>query len=145
MKSVGNLTDFVRNHMLEPFDVAPRLSALINHFDDLNSAHEAVLKARRQIDALAPLVDDCRRRAEHCDNNDELRKCREALRPFFSGLKAKLLLRRTANLQDDLSRENSQITRLTDKLQKLRIEESKYPAQHFRERRSSNRGACRSN
>ena len=26
MKSVGNLTDFVRHHMLEPFDVAPRSS-----------------------------------------------------------------------------------------------------------------------
>ena len=46
MKSVGNLTDFVRGHMLEPFDVAPRLSALISHFDDLNRAHQAVLKTR---------------------------------------------------------------------------------------------------
>ena len=36
MKSVGNLTDFVRGHMLEPFDVTPRISALIAHFDDLN-------------------------------------------------------------------------------------------------------------
>ena len=36
MKSVGNLTDFVRSHMLEPFDVAPRIAALIGHFDDLN-------------------------------------------------------------------------------------------------------------
>jgi uncharacterized protein YPO0396 len=43
MKSVGNLTDFVRSHMLEPFDVVPRIAALIGHFDDLNRAHEAVL------------------------------------------------------------------------------------------------------
>ena len=42
MKSVGNLTEFVRGHMLEPFDVAPRIKALIEHFDDLNRAHEAV-------------------------------------------------------------------------------------------------------
>ena len=33
MKSVGNLTDFVRSHMLEPFEVAPRIQALIGHFD----------------------------------------------------------------------------------------------------------------
>ena len=44
MKSVGNLTEFVRNHMLEPFDVAPRITALIAHFDDLSHAHEAVLR-----------------------------------------------------------------------------------------------------
>jgi uncharacterized protein YPO0396 len=59
MKSVGNLTDFVRGHMLEPFDVAPRIQALIAHFDDLSRAHEAVLKAKRQVELLAPMVGDC--------------------------------------------------------------------------------------
>ena len=63
MKSVGNLTDFVRSHMLEPFDVAPRIGALIAHFDDLNRAHEAVLKAKRQVELLTPLVADCERHA----------------------------------------------------------------------------------
>ena len=58
MKSVGNLTDFVRSHMLEPFDVAPRIQALISHFDDLNRAHEAVVKAKRQVEILTPLVAD---------------------------------------------------------------------------------------
>ena len=58
MKSVGNLTDFVRSHMLEPFDVASRIEALIRHFDDLDRAHQAVLKAKRQVDLLTPLVDD---------------------------------------------------------------------------------------
>ena len=52
MKSVGNLTDFVRHHMLEPFDVAPRIAGLIAHFDDLNRAHEAVLKAKQQVELL---------------------------------------------------------------------------------------------
>ena len=52
MKSVGNLTEFVRNHMLEAFDAAPRIDALIGHFDDLNRAHEAVLKAKRQVEHL---------------------------------------------------------------------------------------------
>ena len=64
MKSVGNLTDFVRSHMLEPFEVAPRIEALIGHFDDLNRAHEAVLKAKRQVELLTPLVADCERHAE---------------------------------------------------------------------------------
>jgi uncharacterized protein YPO0396 len=61
MKSVGNLTDFVRSHMLEPFDVAPRVQALIAHFDDLNRAHQAVLKAQQQVELLTPLVADCGR------------------------------------------------------------------------------------
>ncbi|MCC7100427.1 MAG: ATP-dependent exonuclease SbcCD, C subunit-like protein, partial [Rubrivivax sp.] len=47
MKSVGNLTDFVRSHMLEPFDSGQRIEALIRHFDDLDRAHQAVLEAKR--------------------------------------------------------------------------------------------------
>ena len=79
MKSVGNLTDFVRSHMLEPFDVAPRIQALIGHFDDLNRAHEAVLKAKRQVEMLTPLVADSARYTTLTTEVDFLRQCRDGL------------------------------------------------------------------
>jgi uncharacterized protein YPO0396 len=101
MKSVGNLTDFVRSHMLEPFDVAPRVDALITHFDDLNRAHEAVLKAKRQVELLAPLVADCDRHAEQGHTLDGWRACREALKPYFAGLKLGLIERRLQLLDED--------------------------------------------
>lgn len=104
MKSVGNLTDFVRSHMLEPFDVAPRLAALIAHFDDLNRAHEAVLKAKRQVQLLTPMVADCDRHRQQTATLEGLRACREALRPYFSELKLGLLDRRLHNLAADLAR-----------------------------------------
>lgn len=56
MKAVDNLNDFVRTHMLEPFDMQPRIDDLIGHFDDLTKTHEAVLRAKHQLDLLAPLV-----------------------------------------------------------------------------------------
>jgi uncharacterized protein YPO0396 len=59
MKSVGNLTDFVREHMLERFEGEERIQALIHHFDDLDRAHAAVLKAKAQLEALEPLIADC--------------------------------------------------------------------------------------
>jgi uncharacterized protein YPO0396 len=77
MKSVGNLTDFVRSHMLEPFEVAPYIQALITHFDDLNRAHEAVLKAKRQVELLTPMVADCQRHANLANEIEEWRKGRE--------------------------------------------------------------------
>ncbi|HEX6928765.1 MAG TPA: ATP-binding protein, partial [Gammaproteobacteria bacterium] len=64
MKSVGNLTEFVRTHMLEPFDAEPHIQRLINHFDDLNRAHEAVLKAKAQVERLMPLIGDCDKHAQ---------------------------------------------------------------------------------
>ncbi len=114
MKSVGNLTEFVRNHMLEPFDVAPRITALITHFDDLNRAHEAILKARRQIELLTPLVADCDRHTELANSTEELRACREALRPYFAGLKLELLDKRIALLGDEWTRQNARVHELTE-------------------------------
>jgi uncharacterized protein YPO0396 len=59
MKSVGNLNDFVRTHMLEPFDTAESVRALVDHFEDLTAAHDAVVRARTQLAALDPIVDAC--------------------------------------------------------------------------------------
>lgn len=114
MKSVGNLTDFVRTHMLEAFDVAPRMAALIAHFDDLNRAHEAVLKAKRQVALLTPLVADCERHAEIAAASEELRACRDALKTWFAGLKLALLEKRLVALDEDWARQNAQMQRLEE-------------------------------
>ncbi len=115
LKSVGNLTDFVRSHMLEPFQVADRITALIQHFDDLNRAHEAVLKAKRQVEQLEPLVADWGRYRELLDEAEQLRACREALRPYFASLKRALLEKRLTDLDEELTRHQAVIARLTEK------------------------------
>lgn len=112
MKSVGNLTDFVRSHMLEPFDVGSRIEALIMHFDDLDRAHQAVLKAKRQVDLLTPLVEDGRRHTGLVAQIQRWRDGRDALRPYFAGLKCELLDRRLDLLSDDAIRLDTQIERL---------------------------------
>lgn len=124
MKSVGNLTDFVRSHMLEAFDVASRITALIGHFDDLNRAHEAVLKAKRQVELLTPIVADGQRHSLLAVEVEALRACREALRPYFAGLKLGLLDKRIAILGDDWSRQEGQVKRLIASRDALRREES---------------------
>ncbi|ABL65472.1 ATP-binding protein [Chlorobium phaeobacteroides] len=112
LKSVGNLTDFVRLHMLEPFNVEPRIAALIHHFEDLNRAHEAVLKAKRQIEMLAPLVDDCDHHQTLVRTTEELRASRDSLRHWFASLKLELLEKRLVSLDEELSRHHIAIERL---------------------------------
>jgi uncharacterized protein YPO0396 len=112
MKSVGNLTDFVRSHMLQPFDVEPRIAALIAHFDDLNRAHEAVLKAKHQVELLTPLVADCDRHAELAREGENLRACRAAIRPFFASLKLELLDKRITSLTEEWQRQETAAERL---------------------------------
>ena len=119
MKSVGNLTDFVRHHMLEPFDVKSRIDDLITHFDDLNRAHAAVLKAKHQLELLTPLVADCDKHAELLASMEVLRSARDALRPYFAQLKLNLLDERLQILSETLETESGKV----DKLQALKLEQ----------------------
>lgn len=117
LKSVGNLTGFVRDHMLEPFEVKPRIEALIQHYENLNRAHEAVLKAKRQVEMLEPLVADCEQYKEQEQSASHLRACREALHPWFATLKLDLLVKRLATLGEEKTRHNTVIARLEEQKQ----------------------------
>ncbi|CAN7376649.1 ATP-dependent exonuclease SbcCD, C subunit-like protein [Acidovorax sp. LjRoot66] len=112
MKSVGNLTGFVRSHMLEPFDMAPPIAALIGHFDDLSRAHAAVLKAHKQVELLTPLVEDCGRHDAQTAHSEGLRECRDALKPWFAQHKLVLLEERIANLDDEWESHDGRVQRL---------------------------------
>jgi len=114
LKSVGNLTDFVRSHMLESFNVAPRIAALIGHFEDLHRAHEAVLKAKRQVEMLLPLAADCDRHQALAQTAENFRACRDALRSWFATLKLELLEKRLASLDEELNRHRVAIERLEE-------------------------------
>jgi uncharacterized protein YPO0396 len=113
MKTVGNLTDFVRERMLEPFDVSKRIEALLSHFDDLNRAHEAVLKAKRKVGLLRPLVTDCDKHRELVATTHALRRCRDALRPYFAGIKLALLNERIEKLARELARHDAKVAELS--------------------------------
>jgi len=115
MKSVGNLTDFVREHMLEELPMQERIGALINHFDDLNRAHEAVLKAKDQIAQLRPLSEDCQRHTRVASEAEHFTACREALSPWFAQLKSELLSKRLTNLQQDGDRLGEQRRSLAER------------------------------
>lgn len=104
MKSVGNLTDFVRRHMLEEPPVTDRIEKLCRQFDDLNRAHEAVLKARQQVEALAPIVAESARFTQIQEKIDGLRQGRGALHAFFAEKKITLLRRRIQTRSDSLDK-----------------------------------------
>jgi len=84
LKAVDNLNDFVRNHMLEPFDAQDQVAALIDHFDNLTRAHDAVVKARAQLLELGPIISDFERYTYAEAALAELAGQRDALAYFFA-------------------------------------------------------------
>ena len=120
MKSVGNLNEFVRSHMLEPFDAQSWTNRLVGHFDDLTRAHESVLKAREQLADLAPLLTDL-------DAYDRLRRelaglsrQREALTYYFADRKADLLRSESVRLQAQVRLVDGKATAVAEALVGLR-------------------------
>jgi uncharacterized protein YPO0396 len=124
MKSVGNLTDFVREHMLEPFNAAKTTKDIVAHFDHLTSAHEAVLRAQAQLEALTPLLADC-------DTHDRLDAAitmlnaqRDALRYYFADHKVRLADKLLVELEAERTRLTARRRRLDDELETLRTRET---------------------
>jgi uncharacterized protein YPO0396 len=91
MKSVGNLNEFVRDHMLEPVDAADRVKAIVAHFEDLTKAHEAVRRAKDQLAALDPLVALCDRHDDAAARRTAAERQRDAVRTYVSELAIRLL------------------------------------------------------
>jgi len=84
MKKVEALTEFVRVNMLQAPNTEEEVEKLKNHFQDLNSAHEAVLKAKRQIELLSPVVEQGKRCGQLDHRQSLLEKALRALRPWFA-------------------------------------------------------------
>ncbi|WP_102141917.1 ATP-binding protein [Mycobacterium hubeiense] len=99
MKSVGNLNDFVRDHMLEPSDATERVRDIIGHFEDLTKAHDAVKRAREQLEALQPIVDTAAKYDAALTERDGLELERSAVRLFIAELRSGLLTDEIARLE----------------------------------------------
>ncbi|MGB7649767.1 MAG: ATP-binding protein [Gallionella sp.] len=104
MKAVSNITEFVRSHMLEDPDIEPRIIELCRLFDNLNAAHEAVIKAEAQVARLTPLVGNCRSHAVLVASTTESERLREALAAWMAQRKQGLLNELMSRLNLDLHR-----------------------------------------
>lgn len=123
MKSVGNLTQFVREHMLEPFDAAKATRDIVAHFEDLTKAHEAVQRAQAQLGVLTPLIADCDAHDKVAAEIAALTAQREALRYYFADHKLRLVDGLLSHLYAERTRLTVQARQLADRLDGLRVRE----------------------
>lgn len=112
MKSVSNLTSFVREQMLERTDIKIQIEDLKKRFDDLNKAHQAVLEARRQKDLLVPLVDFSKNYREFEEKIQDIENIVSAIPGFFAQKKLELL-------EIEISECERKLLQLTDNLNEI--------------------------
>ncbi len=102
MKSVGNLNEFVRKHMLEAADSTDRVRHIVNHFEDLTKAHDAVVRAGEQLEALSPLVAAAAKYDAAVQRHAEDEARRDAVRSFIAEHRIALL---DADIDESIARQ----------------------------------------
>ena len=83
MKSVGNLNEFVRSHMLERASVTKAMENVVGHFENLTEAHRAVRRATQQLEILDPLAAALDEYDAAVGNHRRLADQKQAVRPYI--------------------------------------------------------------
>ena len=116
LKSIGNLTDFIRTHMLDAPALEDRIRGLVEGFANLNAAHEAVLKARRQVELLTPIRDDGGRLGLQSAEQEERRGLRDALDCWRAAHRLRLIELECARLNEQQAAAMRKRERVVDQL-----------------------------
>ena len=115
LKAIGNLTAFVREHMLESSDIESKIDELCKNFSELSHAHTLVLKAQEQIDMLTPLEKEAKVYEKLQMQKSENQKMRDTLSFYFAGFKKELVGKKIEELKIELQKTQS-LKRQTDVL-----------------------------
>jgi uncharacterized protein YPO0396 len=119
MKSVGNLTSFVRSHMLEESDIDTKIDEICENFDELNQAHDTVIRAKKQMEILSPLVADAKKYHDNLKSKKFKEKLRELLSAYFAKEKISLLQEKIHSLEIEETKTSSKIRDYSHTLEEM--------------------------
>ena len=129
MKAVDNLNDFVRSHMLEPFDSKAQIDTLVEHFENLTRTHDAVVRAREQLELLRPLIKMLDEFDQLSATAAEIRLQQEAVPYYFAklakslyGIRLEELLTRLEQVSTKTHARGTELAELRENENCLRVE-----------------------
>lgn len=120
MKQVGNLTEFVREHMLDQTSAALDIAKILEHYSDLLRAHELVQEARRQLDKLEALRRDAETYDRALARIESTRAADDAVAREAEQLRARLLKAAFDEVRGTLPGLRADRDRLTDQVRQAR-------------------------
>ena len=108
LKAIGNLTNFVREQMLDAGDIDTKIEELCQNFSDLNRAHNLVVSARKQIELLSPVDKRAKEYEELNSKYKDNELMRDGLSRYFASFKETLLMKKLEELEIELKKRLSQ-------------------------------------
>jgi uncharacterized protein YPO0396 len=105
IKEVGDLNEFVRKHMLEDVDVRTSIDTLRGNYHDLTTSYEAIVKARKQLTMLLPLVKEGANYQTYTERIENLDRQLQVLPYFMDVLMLDLLQTAWTKTNEDIKLE----------------------------------------
>ncbi|WP_089936143.1 ATP-binding protein [Candidatus Entotheonella palauensis] len=125
IKDIDRLSDFVRQHMLDPTDVHEKIRQLLEHYDNLTTAYDALRNAEYQYKLLVPLEEEAGQYAKCETEIAELDTWTSMVPVYFAGVRAHLIQTAMARTQVELDGAHEQYQQTTDQLNALREQDKR--------------------
>jgi uncharacterized protein YPO0396 len=84
IKVLGDLTNFIRQEMLEEADAEEQFKSLYNHYSDLLISHKAIQKDEKQLELLEPIIQNKFKLTELRNKKEKLDFIEDQM-PFYLG------------------------------------------------------------
>lgn len=123
MKSVGKLTEFMRDHMLEKQDVKDKIDEIKRNYDNLTKSHEAVQRAKQQLEQLIPLDKEIKSYQDLIGKSDQLRRSIDYLQVYFAEKKSVILEKEIQSQKTKKERLEQKIIEISTELGGFRDQE----------------------
>lgn len=102
MKKVDALNDFVRGSMLEKEDTEKEITNLLKHYHNLNSAYEAVVKAKEKIERLQPISNKGSEYTSKYEKRIKLDSARKSVEMWFASKKSSMIVEKIKSVEEEL-------------------------------------------
>jgi len=123
LKEIGELNEFVRDHMLDKINVEEQIEDIIKYYKDLTFSHEAMQKAKKQVEILIPLIADSDKYENVKRNLDELQEVLRVVPAYFAQRKIGLLQTKIVEKQQEHTQVIQQLSEICRLLKDLRQQE----------------------
>jgi len=120
IKDIDRLNDFIRQHMLEKTDAQEKVQHLLDNYDNLTRAHDALQKAERQLAILEPLMAEARIYHQIEAEIAEWEAYEAAIPLYFADQKSHLVRATMAQMQTEFAQAQSRDQEMTRRLSELR-------------------------
>ena len=119
MKSISNISDFVRKQMLEDFNGDELVEQLVERFNDLDASYKSVEEAKKQVEALEPICQKGEEYKSVQSQIDFLQKCDAGAPPYLYKKKSEFLQVEIEKSQERIAQLNSETQTINADLERL--------------------------